>query len=622
MRRRKDRLRTEAERQIAQSVGEIEAIPPVEDLLHELQVRRLELEIQNEQLRRTQLDLEESRDRYLDLYEFAPVGYLTLSRESLILEINLTGAALLGQERSKLLQRPFARFVVPEDGDRFYRLLGEVIRQGHQQSSTVVLRRNDNTVIHAQLDCIRVVSEKMLPRVRITLTDITAHRRAAAEIENLAFYDSLTKLPNRRLLLSRLQQMLAAPSATNQYAAVFFIDLDDFKSLNDIRGHDNGDLLLQMVAQKLIDCVRKEDTVARLGGDEFVVLLQGLSENQHIASIQARVVGEKILIALGERCQIGGEEYRGACSIGITLFKGNQQSVEDLLKCADLALYRAKTLGRGRLKFFEPEMQTAVMTKAVLEADLRRGLEEGQFVLRYQPQVDKKGHLIGAEALLRWQHPTRGLLSPADFIPISEEKGLIDALGQLVRQIACSALAGWRSNSISSGLHLAINVSAHEFSHPKFVNHMLTVLDLAGADPHRLILEFTENVMLCPMGETVSKMTALKSHGIRFSLDDFGVAYSSLSYLKNLPLDQLKIDKSFVQDLLVKKVDRSITCSIIALGKSLGLFVVAEGVESQEQRDLLISQGCDAFQGFLFGKAGTMEELLLLAERDKLDSVA
>ncbi len=708
---------------------------PAEELLHELQVHEIELEMQNEELQRSHLELEESRDRYLHLYEFAPVGYFTLTGETLISEVNLTGANLLGEERKKLFQRRFARFVTHADRDRYHRFIASVLQHGERERCDLSLQRRDGSVIQAQLDCVRVAAVDNPPTLRLILTDITERNRAEAElrvaatafesqegmlvtdaatsilrvnqafteisgfdaeelvgqtprlfksdrygadfyagmwkeithtgewrgeiwnlhksgrvypawltitavkdndgdvthyvgtliditqrksaeadIEQLAFYDPMTRLPNRRLLVDRLQQALAARARSRRRGAILFIDLDDFKGLNDSLGHDAGDLLLQQVARRLLTCVRAGDTVARLGGDEFVVMLGDLSANPREAASQAELVGEKILLALTPPSVLAGHEHHSTACIGVTLFSDHREIVEDLLKRADLAMYRAKAAGRNTLRFFDPEMQAAVTARAALEADLRVGVREGQFVLYYQPQVDREGRLTGAEALVRWQHPRRGLVSPGEFIPLAEECGLIQPLGQWVLEAVCLQLVAWSGRPDTAHLTLAMNVSAREFRHPEFVSRVLDVITRVGADPRRLMLEFTESLLVDDMEETITKMNALKARGGGFSLDDFGTGYSSLSYLKHLPLDQLKIDQSFVRDVLTDSNDAAIARTIMELGQSLGLAVIAEGVETEDQRNLLARQGCHAFQGFHFGRPGPVGALRVTTE--------
>ncbi|MEN9538622.1 MAG: hypothetical protein RLZZ126_857 [Pseudomonadota bacterium] len=440
--------------------------------------------------------------------------------------------------------------------------------------------------------------------------DITQRKEAEREIENLAFYDPLTKLPNRRLLRDRLQQALVGCRRGSDAGALLFIDLDNFKVLNDTRGHAMGDLLLQQVGQRLTACVRQDDVVARLGGDEFVAMLHGLSSSVIESGNQARMVGEKILAALNQPYSLAGETHYSTCSIGIALFPDNADTVEELLKRADVAMYQAKNSGRNALCFFDPDMQSAIMAQAAVEADLREGLHSGQFVLFYQGQVDHRQQLIGAEALVRWRHPRRGMVSPAEFIPLAEETGLIVPLGQWVLESACRQLVTWRDDPRTAGLVLSVNVSSRQFRSHDFVPQVLAVLDRTKVDPHLLKFEITESLMLKDVPETIQKMEVLKARGVGFSIDDFGMGYSSLSYLRRLPLDQLKIDKSYVQDVFNDVNDAAIVRTIVALARSLGLEVVAEGVETDDQRDFLAANGCNIYQGYLFSRPGPAEDLL------------
>jgi diguanylate cyclase (GGDEF)-like protein/PAS domain S-box-containing protein len=435
-----------------------------------------------------------------------------------------------------------------------------------------------------------------------TLTDITARKAAENEIKNLAFYDPLTRLPNRRLLRDRLQQALASSTRSGREGALLFIDLDNFKDLNDTRGHDTGDLLLQQVAQRLSTCIREGDTVARLGGDEFVVMLEDLSANSREAATQTETVGEKILAALNLSYSLAGHQHRSTPSIGATLFNDHEMSVDDLLKRADLAMYQAKAAGRNTLRFFDPEMQAAVTARAALEVDLRAGLQAGQFLLYYQVQVSTAGLATGAEALVRWLHPQRGMVSPVEFIPLAEETGLILPLGRWVLKTACAQLVAWAAMPDTAHLSLAVNVSPRQFHHPDFVADVMAVVAQSGVNPHKLKLELTESMLVHDIEDIVVKMTALKGIGVRFSLDDFGTGYSSLSYLKRLPLDQLKIDQSFVREVFTDINDGAIAQAIIALSQTMGLSVIAEGVETEEQKEFLARLGCQSYQGFLFSR--------------------
>ncbi|MDP2025621.1 EAL domain-containing protein [Sulfuriferula sp.] len=446
--------------------------------------------------------------------------------------------------------------------------------------------------------------------------DITERKKAEERINELAFFDQLTGLPNRTLLLDRLRQIMTASSRDGSYGALLFIDLDNFKTLNDTLGHDMGDLLLKQVAQRLTPCVRKGDSVARLGGDEFVLVLGGLSMSEREAAIGAEAVAGKVLATLNQPYQLGDVAHRCTASVGATLFMGHLATIEDLMKQADLAMYKSKEAGRNTLRFFDPDMETAVMNRAALEKDLREAVREKQFLLHYQAQVVGEGRLTGAEVLVRWQHPQRGMVPPAEFIPLAEETGLILPLGHWVLETACTQLAVWATRPEMAHFTVAVNVSAHQFSQNDFVDQVLAVLNKTGANPQKLKLELTESLLVGNVQNIIEKMFALKSKGVGFSLDDFGTGYSSLSYLKRLPLDQLKIDQSFVRDVLSDPNDAAIAKTIVALAQSLGLGVIAEGVETEAQREFLASSGCHAYQGYFFSRPLPLEGFEEFARRD------
>jgi diguanylate cyclase (GGDEF)-like protein/PAS domain S-box-containing protein len=433
-------------------------------------------------------------------------------------------------------------------------------------------------------------------------TDIRERKATEREIQRLAFYDALTGLPNRMLLMDRMAQALASAQRRQHGGALLFIDLDNFKTLNDTLGHDQGDLLLQQVATRLNNCVRSVDTVARLGGDEFVVMLEELSQIPEELARDALGVGEKILAMLALPYALKGYQYRSTPSIGIAPFDGAQTSVGELLKQADLAMYQAKNAGRNTLRLFNSDMQAVVTARAALEEDFRTALAQHEFLLHYQPQVNQAGQCVGVEALVRWAHPQRGLVSPAEFIPLAEETGLILTLGRWVLHNACTLLASWQDAPQLSHLTMAVNVSSSQFRHASFVDDVTRMLAVTGAPSGKLKLELTESLLVQDMETTIATMTALGAHGVGFSLDDFGTGYSSLSYLKRMPLNQLKIDQSFVRDLLTDPNDAAIVDTIIALSRSLGLEVIAEGVETPEQRDLLARAGCHLYQGYLFSR--------------------
>jgi len=442
------------------------------------------------------------------------------------------------------------------------------------------------------------------PRSVLTInTDITDRKAAAARTYRFAFYDSLTDLPNRILLRERMEEALKKSSRYETTCALMLIDLDDFKTLNDTAGHDVGDVVLKYVAQRIVSCVRKADITARFGGDEFVVMLEGLSRDVEMATAEAKSIGEKILHACQQPFHLDNYDYEGTTSIGLTVFDGTPNSGDQLLKQADLAMYRAKSLGRNALCFFDPAMEESALSRATLLSDLKRALQNGEFELQYQPQMDSVGQVTGAEALLRWYHPLRGLVPPNEFIPLAESAGLIQSIGFWVLETACRQLALWADQPEMEGLSVSVNVSIRQFQDSGYVPMISRLICQSGVDPHRLKLEITESFMMERANETITKMIALKALGIGFSLDDFGTGYSSLSQLKKLPLDQLKIDQSFVHDLLDGDKDASILCAIIALAKSLNLSLIAEGVETEGQREFLQNQGCNGYQGYLFSPA-------------------
>ncbi|BBL60341.1 EAL domain-containing protein [Methylomonas koyamae] len=445
-------------------------------------------------------------------------------------------------------------------------------------------------------------------------TDITERKRAEAEIRNLAFYDPLTKLPNRRLLLDRFNQALANSARSRQYGAVLFLDMDKFKMLNDTLGHDYGDLMLIEVAKRIGFVVRGSDIVARLGGDEFVVLIEELGEDPLQASNKLIAVAEKIRAALAVAYHIENHVYHSSPSIGVSLFCGDGLSTGDILKRADIAMYQAKNSGRNTVRFYDPEMQQALETRAALEADLRQALAEGQLHLYYQIQIDSNGKPLGAEALIRWLHPQRGMVSPAQFIPVAEESSLILEIGAWVLDTACRQLAAWQQQEATRGLLLAINVSAHQFRQPDFVDAVSTAISAHNINVDRLKLELTESVIVDDVGEVVAKMHRLKALGVRLSLDDFGTGYSSLSYLKQMPLDQLKIDQSFVRDVVSDPNDAVLVKTIIDMANNFRFNVIAEGVETAAQHAFLKDNRCAAFQGYLFGKPLPIAEFKILLD--------
>ncbi|MFZ6675927.1 EAL domain-containing protein [Undibacterium sp. Xuan67W] len=441
-----------------------------------------------------------------------------------------------------------------------------------------------------------------LKQVVVNFDDISARKQAEERIHNLAFFDALTGLPNRRLLMDRFDSAISTSTRSNHYGAVLFIDMDRFKTINDILGHNFGDQLLIEVAQRIQACIRETDTVARLGGDEFIVLLVELDESIETASQKTALIAEKIRANLAAPYHLNESEQHSSPSIGVSVYQGNKELPETLLKQADIAMYKAKDAGRNTLRFFNPAMQLAVETRAALEADLRHAVPSDELRLYYQIQVDDQQRPIGAEALVSWLHPDRGLVMPMQFIPIAEESSLILEIGEWVIRTACQQLVKWSKSDHTRHLTVAVNVSAQQFRQTDFVEHLASLLHHHGVDASKLKLELTESVVLTDVDEVISKMIALKELGVKLSMDDFGTGYSSLSYLKRLPLDQIKIDQSFVRDITTDSNDAVMVKTIIDLAKNFRLDVIAEGVETEEQLAFLKLHECMAYQGYLFSK--------------------
>lgn len=536
-------------------------------------------------------------------FDQAPLGVIEWDMNFRVVQWNPAAEKIFGYSEEEALGQ-YADFIVPESARPMVSTIQSELLAGTGGGNSVNenVRKNGETI---QCDwynaSLRDVDGNVVGVISL-VDDITSRKVAEDEIRNLAFYDHLTGLPNRRLLIDRVRQAIASSTRSAKHSALLFLDLDNFKTLNDTMGHDVGDLLLQQVASRITSCVRKGDTVARLGGDEFVVMLEELSEYSQEAVMQTEAVGSKILAAFTQPYQLDTYEHLSTTSIGVTLFAHHDGSTDDLLKRADLAMYQAKASGRNTLRFFDPQMQTAVTTRAAMEESFREALLKDQFELHYQAQVTAEGNISGAEVLLRWLHPTRGMVSPVEFIAFAEDSGLILPLGRWVLETACAQLAVWAAREEMAHLGVAVNVSSRQLKHPNFVDEVLGILDRSGANPHRLKLELTESLLVDDVEDAIIKMSALKAKGVGFSLDDFGTGYSSLSYLKRLPLDQLKIDQGFVRHVLTDPNDMAIAKMIIVLAESLGLVVIAEGVETVEQRDFLANLGCLAYQGFLISR--------------------
>ena len=502
-----------------------------------------------------------------------------------------------------------------QDAKFYAQMWAAIARDGYWQGELVNRHKSGELfTVHLAISAVKDPGNRVTHYVG-SFADVTRQREAESKAEHLAYFDALTDLPNRMLLHDRLDHALSWSARSQDYCALLFVDLDNFKKVNDTVGHHAGDQLLVKAAQRLKASVREGDTVARFGGDEFVGVLEDLGAEAGAAGMHAAKIADKLRANMAEAYELDKQAFYCSASVGATLFKGGVDSVETILMQADLAMYRAKQDGRNALRFFEQGMQVELARRTALEAQLRQAIVASQLVLHFQPQYDRGGQLVGAEALVRWNHPARGLLPPGEFIGLAEETGIIVALGKWVLDAACAQIAAWSAAESTGGLVLAVNVSARQFAQVDFVDSVLDSLRASGADPARLEIELTESTVLDNVGEAFDKMLALKRVGIAFSLDDFGTGSSSLSYLTRLPLDRLKIDKSFVDDLPQDHQDATVAQTIIAMGKGLGLNVVAEGVETDAQWTFLMEHGCDAFQGYRFSVPLAIDGFGRLVER-------
>lgn len=543
-------------------------------------------------------------------------GVMITDEEVKIIEINPAFTRITGYTLDEVSGKSPHVLASGQHDHLFYKEMWDDLKnKGHWQGE--VWNRRKNGDVYPEWLSINPVRDKagQLTNYVGMFSDISQRKEAEAQIHQLAFYDSLTQLPNRRLLMAHLPKTFATSTRSGLHGAVMFLDLDHFKTLNDTKGHDIGDLLLVEVAKRLAACVRDGDMVARLGGDEFIVVLESLSANDTEAAAQAELVAEKIHRSLNLPFLLDNYTHFTTPSIGIVLFKGNRDSLDNLLKHADTAMYQAKTDGRNAIRFYDPAMQATIEARANLESALRQALQNAQFRLYYQIQMDNQQRATGAEVLLRWEHPEQGLVSPLQFIPLAEETGLIVPIGLWVLTTACEQLKNWQHHARMRDLSLAVNVSAKQFRQADFVAQVKNILSGTGASASLLKLELTESTVLENIDDTIAKMHELKQLGVSFSMDDFGTGYSSLQYLKRLPLDQIKIDQSFVCDITTDQNDAAIVQAIIAMTRALGLNVIAEGVETEAQRKFLDKHGCHDFQGYLFGKPLPLEQFERLAQQ-------
>jgi len=544
-------------------------------------------------------------------------GMIVTDAELNILQVNQAFTAITGYTPEDAIGQTPRLLRSGRHGKDFYAEMWDLLAQRGYWRGEIWNRRKNGQIYPEWVSITAVRNKGEVTHFVAAFSDISERKEAEAQILNLAYYDPLTGLANRRLLMDRMQHALSATHRSRHWGALLLFDLDHFKTLNDTRGHAFGDALLVQVARRIRNILREEDSFARLGGDEFVVLLENLDRDDDTAATQAESVAENIRAALEAPFSLNDaarQEYLTSASIGISLFRDHEVSVEDVLKQADLALYQAKDSGRNAIRFFNPRMQAAVDDRVKSEAALRHALSHDELELYYQPQVNTAQEIIGVEALIRWLHPEQGLVSPAEFIPLAEQSSLILTIGELTLKQACKQLHAWAANPATSHLQLAVNVSAHQILHHDFVEMVSDYLNEYGVDGKRLKLELTESVFLDNVTDTSEKMLQLKKLGVSFALDDFGTGYSSLLYLKKLPFDQVKIDQSFVRDVVTDGNDAAIVRAIIVMGNALNLQVMAEGVETDEQYNFLLENGCPAFQGFRFSKPITAAELDMLVE--------
>jgi len=554
-------------------------------------------------------------------------GMMVAGKDNVILRVNKAFNEITGYSADDVMGQTPSLLKSGRHNAAFYQDMWTSLAKTGIWQGEIWNRRKNGEIYPSWLVITAVTNaEGSVTHYVAAFSDITQRKETENQIRNLAFYDPLTQLPNRRLLLDRLAHTQAGSARNRHHGALMFLDLDHFKTLNDTRGHDVGDLLLVEVARRIQSCVRDGDTVARLGGDEFVIMLDDLNEEATLAAAEAEMVAEKIRDALNQPYALrsgNGEDgddtsdYLCTSSIGISLFLGHTEKYDELLKRADVAMYEAKGAGRNTIRFFDPAMQAALETRAALESELRLAVAQQELELYYQVQVDDTRRIFAAEVLLRWIHPRRGMVAPAEIIPLAEETGLIVPIGQWVLEAACNQLKAWAGNPERSRLQLAVNISPRQFRQADFVEQVREVLTRTGIDPTCLKLELTESLVLDNVADTIEKMHAIKTMGVSFSMDDFGTGYSSLSYLKQLPLDQLKIDQSFVRDIGDDANDTAIVQTIITMGRSLGLNVIAEGVETEKQHEFLHLNGCHAFQGYLFSRPVPLNEVERLLERQE-----
>jgi diguanylate cyclase (GGDEF)-like protein/PAS domain S-box-containing protein len=567
-----------------------------------------------EAVRLSENELQESKKYNRTLFDSSPVGLALAKMDGTLVDVNYAYAKIIGRTVEEAMGMNYWDVTPTSYFEQEQEQLRQLSEQGRYGPYEKEYIHKDGRLVPVQLSGL-IIKRNGEDFIWSSIEDVTLRKKAEEEIRHLAFYDSLTRLPNRRLLMDRLSLALVLSARSRHYGAVLFIDMDNFKLLNDTLGHDFGDLLLIEAAARIQACVRERDSVARLGGDEFVVLLEEVDTEAKAASQKVALIAEKIRASLADIYDLGGHLQHSSPSIGVSLYLGNEKSVDSLLKSADIAMYQAKDAGRNAVRFFDPAMQQAVEARAALETDLRKAIIEQQFQLHFQIQMDSDQQPLGAEALIRWLHPVRGMVPPKQFIAIAEESNLILEIGNWVLHSACQQLSLWRQVEHARHLVLAVNVSAMQFKQSDFVAGVIEVLQQYQVDPTRLKLELTESVVLSDVKDVIEKMYELKALGVGLSMDDFGTGYSSLSYLKQLPLDQIKIDQSFVRDMIADPNDAVMVKTIIDMAHNFRLSVIAEGVETESQMIFLKKMGCTNFQGYYFSKPVPIEAFTELLQR-------
>ena len=547
-----------------------------------------------------------SEERYRHIFSNAPLGILHYDATGTIVDCNEAFINLLGSSRDLLIGM---QMLVTLKDQKILRAINDSLAdgEGYYEGDYTSVTSNITTPIRAFFKAIKSSEENIVGGVGI-VEDFSEKKQSEQLIQYQASYDPLTGLPNRRMLLDRLSTEMARARRHGHYGALLFIDLDNFKTINDSLGHSVGDELLKVVAKRITECIREEDTAARMGGDEFIIIITELGITIGLAAYKLRGIAEQLSISLSAPCQIAGHDLHITPSVGVSIFPTPNKGVDDVLKQADSAMYRAKAAGRNTIRFFLPHMQEAADERLHLNTELRKALDCNQFSLYYQPQVNKSRELVGAEALLRWHHPERGVIPNETFIDIAEETGLMPDIGQWVLREACQSIKKWTdAGQLRGSQTISINISGKEIASPGYVDRVIGVLEETGVNPNHLGIELTESSLVSTNEDIVDKIVRLRQIGIKFSIDDFGTGYSSLSYLKSLPLNTLKIDRSFVNDIKDGGQDVVLIDTIILMAHNLGLEVIAEGVETEQELHYLNTRGCIVYQGFWFSKPVTAE---------------